>query len=431
MARAIAYDITRLFIGPLFRTPRGIDRVDLALARRVFGEGGDANLGILPTPWGIRAFPAALVRRLLARLEALWAERAPAGGDAKLAALVAGLAGAGGPGRAFREAEALSLPGKAGRILRLLGDTGVVPGRAAHRAVPTGAAYVNVGQLGLAVPAFFGWLARRPDVTCAIMLHDVIPLEYPHLVGRAAVGHHARMVRTAADRADCLVFNTACARDGVMAAMRPHRDDDMPSLVRALPLPAAFAEVRESPAALAGAHYHVIVSTIEPRKNHALLLAAWRGLAASMGDAAPHLVIVGSPGRGAQAILDALDKDPALRARVHVVSGLSSPALAALVLGAGAMLCPSFAEGFGLPLLEAVALGVPCIASDIPAHREIGAGRGVTLLPCDDVSAWQRAIAGVPVAPLRSRPAIPHDLTEEAYCADLLEFVAGVAKDRG
>lgn len=89
------------------------------------------------------------------------------------------------------------------------------------------------------------------------------------------------------------------------------------------------------------------------------------------------------------------------------------------------MLCPTFTEGFGLPVLEANAMGVPTIASDIPAHREVG-NAVTTYLPCDDDAAWENAILSTPTVAQRSRPPVPGHLTEARYCADIVEFVRGV-----
>ncbi len=88
MPRVIAYDLARLFIGPIFYTPRGVDRVDLAMARHVFDDDASPNLGILPTPWGVRAFPARIVRRWLAHLQHLWAEDTDIKHDARLCGLI-------------------------------------------------------------------------------------------------------------------------------------------------------------------------------------------------------------------------------------------------------------------------------------------------------------------------------------------------------
>lgn len=429
MSRVIAYDLTRLFLGPLFLAPRGIDRVDLALARHVFADPDTPHLGILPTPWGVRAYPAVLVRRVLNHVWQLWAEHTPAEGDIRteprLVRLIAQILSSSPEAEHVQNPQrqaSLSLMAKIMRILGELRVTGIPLGRAADGAVPQGAVYLNVGQLGLAVPPFFRWLKRRPDVTCAIMLHDVIPLEYPHLVRAGHVEHHARMIRTAAEHASCLIFTSVYARDTVSAALARQGRCDVPNLVRHLPLPAVFAETAGSLPDLARCHYFVVVSTIEPRKNHELLLRVWKRLVRRFGDDAPHLVVVGSRGYDADRILAPIAHDPLLRRHVHEVSGLSSPALATLMLGASGLLSPSLAEGFGLPVLEANAMGVPTIASDIAAHREV-ANASTKLLPGDDDASWEQAVASTPLAGLRSRPPLPPESTEAIYCSDLLHFL--------
>lgn len=89
------------------------------------------------------------------------------------------------------------------------------------------------------------------------------------------------------------------------------------------------------------------------------------------------------------------------------------------------MLCPSLAEGFGLPLLEASAMGVPAIATDIPAHREVATATTV-LLRADDEEGWARAISASPAVTMHQRPHIPFAMTEAAYCADIVDFVSSI-----
>jgi glycosyltransferase involved in cell wall biosynthesis len=359
---------------------------------------------------------------MLDRLQALWLENVEAASDPQLQRLIEHFSTSRGPRPDIEPPEPLGLTGKVRRLLSLLAETGLRLGGPVRSAVPRKAIYLNIGQLGLAVPPFFNWLEARSDVTCAIMLHDVIPLEYPHFVRPQAVEYHQRMVRTAVRHADCLIYNTESARASVEAAMKPYGRGKLPSLVRSLPLPAAFADVRESVPQLEHVNYFVVVSAIEPRKNHDLLLRAWQQMIRRMGKAAPHLVIVGSPGHGARRMLDLIQHDPVLRTKVHIVSGLSSKGLASLVLGAAGMLCPSLAEGFGLPVLEACALGVPTIASNIAAHREVANDKAI-LLPADDANAWESAIAGLVPAGKRKRPAVPASTTEAAYSADILAFL--------
>lgn len=422
MTRIIAYDLSRMLIGPIFATPRGVDRVDLALAKRVFADPATPNLAVLPTPWGMRAYSGRGAARLLDRLQQLWSEKVDQNSDPQLAELIARLWGPQDVTADVRPANKLTMTQKVARIGALLRGAGLSLGQPVRSAVPADAVYVNIGQLGLAVPVFYNWLEDRPDVTCAMMLHDVIPLEHPDLVPPHAVAHHARMVRTAADHADCMIYNTATARRSVENVLRSHGRESVRSLVRALPLQDAFASVQDSVPELANADYFVVVSTVEPRKNHGLLIGIWEKLIAQLGERCPHLVIVGARGYDADRILAPVDDDPALGRRIHIVSGLSSPALAALVLGSKGMLSPTRTEGFGLPVYEANALGVPTIASNIPAHREI-ANAQTTLLSPDDAAGWERAITGLMQAAVRPRPAIDPRLTEDAYCADVLDFL--------
>lgn len=78
--------------------------------------------------------------------------------------------------------------------------------------------------------------------------------------------------------------------------------------------------------------------------------------------------------------------------------GLTRPELAALYRGASVVLLPSEAEGFGLPLVEALACGAPVIASDLPVFREVG-GQAVIYQPVANVPAWVDAVASVLVNP--------------------------------
>lgn len=432
MPRVIAYDLTRLFLGPLSMSPRGIDRVDVALADHFFSNADSPNLGVLPTPWGVRVFDAGMVRRGLDHLHLIWAERIDEAADPQWQWLVAALCGqqdgqAGAAPFATRRAP-LSTFGKAKRMWAHLRQTGVALGQSVNT-LPRGSVYLNVGQIGLAVPAFHRWLSRRDDITAAFMLHDTIPLEYPHFVSPSAVEHHARMIRTAVAHADVVITTTVHARDTIAAAMEHLGRRDVPTCVRGLPLPEALGVARATDPALAGRRYFLTCSTVEPRKNHVLLIDVWRRIVARWGAEAPHLVIVGSRGRHADAILGEIATDPLLSRHVHHVAGLSSPALARLTLGAAAMLCPSHAEGFGLSVLEANALGVPTIASDIAAHREI-ANAATHLLPTDDRDAWEDAIVKHGPGGLRQTPVLPAAIGERAYCEDIAVFIDTFASEK-
>ncbi|OYW09404.1 MAG: hypothetical protein B7Z53_03015, partial [Rhodospirillales bacterium 12-71-4] len=167
-------------------------------------------------------------------------------------------------------------------------------------------------------------------------------------------------------------------------AARPDRP-----LVAVAPLGVSPPSVEDPPVALRP--YFVALGTIEPRKNHLLLLNLWRQFANTMGGAAPRLVVVGRRGWENENVLDMLERCSALDGLVRESGSLPDREVASLLRGARALLFPSFAEGFGLPLAESLALGVPALASDLPALREVGRQVPDYLDPLDGMS-WRSAV---------------------------------------
>ncbi len=139
------------------------------------------------------------------------------------------------------------------------------------------------------------------------------------------------------------------------------------------------------------APYFVTIGTVEPRKNHLLLLQIWRALAIELKDDAPQLIIIGARGWNNQNVFDLLDRSPALQRKVSQVAHLSDDRMRGLVANARALLFPSFVEGWGMPLVEAMTLGVPAVCSDVPALRESGRDLALYLDPLD-APAWRRVI---------------------------------------
>jgi glycosyltransferase involved in cell wall biosynthesis len=387
MPAPIAYDVARLLLGAAAVTPRGIDRVDFRYARFFFETWPGDCFGTLPTPWGVRQYDRRRVVQGLDRLEKLWSETAQPHQDPVLRGIKGRLSGTQDPQAERSGAHDRSAGSRASRVLELLSAAGFSFGAAVVRAVPQNAIYLNVGQVGLAIPRIVSWLRQRPDVKSVFMLHDVIPLERPELVSSRDQRRHRRIVDRAARYASGLIASTAAAREAGLNALILRGRRTIP--VETVPFPVApvFLESDGPDEELREHDYFVVCGTIEPRKNHQLLLNVWRELARQRGPHAPKLVIVGSPGWGGRPVLAALTRCRTLHGRVILAHGLSSPALRSLVAHAKALLMPSFAEGFGLPIIEALAVGTPVIASDLPAHREIAGNLAVYRRP-PDVQGW-------------------------------------------
>ncbi|MCE2543442.1 MAG: glycosyltransferase family 4 protein [Acidobacteria bacterium] len=134
------------------------------------------------------------------------------------------------------------------------------------------------------------------------------------------------------------------------------------------------------------------VGTIEPRKNVAILLSAWPRLRAMMQDAPP-LVLCGKLGWQHAFIEDALDRASAEGWLIRL-GYTPDEVLRGLYDRAGVVVCPSLYEGFGLPLVEAMAAGAPLVCSDIPVFREV-AGEAAEFVPPDDAAGWAGTLARV------------------------------------
>jgi alpha-1,2-rhamnosyltransferase len=114
----------------------------------------------------------------------------------------------------------------------------------------------------------------------------------------------------------------------------------------------------------------LMVSTIEPRKNHDYLLDAFE-LAWAAGSTA-RLCIAGRIGWKCDALLARVRNHPELNRRLFMFNDLSDTSLEHAYSHASALVFPSYVEGFGLPLVEAMQRGLPAMGSDIPVFREIG-----------------------------------------------------------
>ncbi|GAU82906.1 glycosyltransferase family 1 protein [Bosea sp. BIWAKO-01] len=388
-AVAVGYDATRLFLGPLSVTPRGIDRVELEYARHFFRNSPGDCFAVIPTIWGIRCYPREQALRGLERIEELWPERLDLEQDRAWRSLKARIGGlpenhAAGNGKTGLAIRAL-------RMASLLRATGIGLGSDICKTLPERAIYLNIGQVTLAIPPLLRWLRRRPDVRPVFMLHDVIPLETPEYVIPDAVRGHARMVDQTARYAAGLVVSTQAARKAVSAALAQRGGPELPTLALPFPVPTAFREASVDQPPLTDKPYFLVCGAIEPRKNHALLVEVWKRLHARLGAATPLLIVAGSPGWQSRFIEDRIERTPAAQAHIRIATGLSTAALRHLMAGATGLLMPSFIEGFGLPIVEAASLGTQVVASDIDAHREIAPASARLVDPIDG-QGWERAI---------------------------------------
>jgi glycosyltransferase involved in cell wall biosynthesis len=131
------------------------------------------------------------------------------------------------------------------------------------------------------------------------------------------------------------------------------------------------------------------VGTLEPRKNQALAIEAL----ALLGPSAPDLVLVGRDG-GSAATLRQLAESRGVAGRVRILSGVTQEELPALVQSATIFLYPSFIEGFGMPIVEALSAGVPVVTTAGGCFAEAG-GSAARYIDPTDASGLAAVIAQI------------------------------------
>lgn len=251
-----------------------------------------------------------------------------------------------------------------------------------------GRLYLNVGHTGLDQPGLSEWL-KEADVKPIFMLHDLIPITHPEFCRAGSREKHIGRVNTMLTAASGIIGNSQSTLD-LLADYAQQHD-------RAVP-PTLSAWLGATPLAVSGKKlsngakpYFAALGTIEGRKNHLLLLKIWQKLIARHGSGAPRLVIIGQRGWESQEALTLLDTDRTLQGFVEELPRCTDTELAHHLEHARALLFPSFAEGYGMPLVEALGHGTPVIASSLEVFRELAGDIPVYLDP-DDLDGWQRAI---------------------------------------
>lgn len=349
----IILDITRLLSRVLHPTPTGVDRVEMAYARGLLDAVPDRLRFAAVHPSGIYGrLPTKAVTRFLDVTEQRWRDEGL--GEQSL--------------RLFAAKALLSLRPRIARS----GEKSL---------------YLQPSPNNLIKPALMRAFLKRENARLVCLVHDLIPIQYPEYARPGGADLHARRMWTVASMSDGIIANSQATLD----ALQPWLD-------RAAPRPLAVVahlgtEIRPDVALhTSDRPYFVCVGTIEPRKNHLLLLHLWRAMAERSGPGAiPKLVLIGRRGWENEQVIDLLERCPALKDCVEEHAGLPDAQVQGLIAGARGLLLPSFAEGYGMPVSEALALRVPVLCSDLPALREAGGDVPLFLDPLDG-PAWQRAI---------------------------------------
>ncbi|WP_299193896.1 glycosyltransferase family 1 protein [uncultured Erythrobacter sp.] len=249
----------------------------------------------------------------------------------------------------------------------------------------SGLTYLNVSHTDFDLKAHWDWIANN-GLRSAVFIHDLIPIRDPDLSRPIATNRNRKRARAALQQADRIIVSSHHVADD----LRRFAAEQGLTLAALVISPIAGETFQAELCPPAKPHF-LCVGTIEPRKNHALLFDIWRELAAKMGAKTPKLVVVGQKGPMTGKLLAPM-RAPEIAPYVELHDSCTDQELAELMRNASALLFPSLSEGFGLPLVEALQMGTPVIASDTPIFREIGQGMPLLLGPTDK-QAWIEAVA--------------------------------------
>lgn len=241
--------------------------------------------------------------------------------------------------------------------------------RMLRRYLPAGTSYLNVGHANLTASVMHA-VRGMAGARVAVLVHDTIALDHPEYTRPGIPAVFARKLAVVACHADLVIHSTRDARTRTEAHLTT-LGRVPPGIVAALGVPVPRPDPALLPKGLnLSRPYYVTIGTIEPRKNHALLLDVWESLAERLPDAAvPRLFILGSRGWADAALFARLDR-AVMAGAVFELPGLPDGAVAALLAGAEALLFPSLAEGYGLPPIEAMAMAVPVICAPLSVFHE-------------------------------------------------------------
>ena len=236
----------------------------------------------------------------------------------------------------------------------------------------------------------------RAPTKLVVRYHDAMPMLMPHTITNRSfhqASHYYALRRNVLDGAWFACVSDATRRDLISIfpqaearavtihnMVSPHyRPDDasphrIPEILRTrvnadLETLAAAAPAQPAVAGTSGTDFLLMVSTLEPRKNHLALLAAWEQLRAEQFPNL-QLVFVGALGWDHEAIVARL-RPWVARGALHLLEDVPAPELRLLYRHARATVCPSFGEGFDFSGIEAMRCGGAVAASDITVHHDI------------------------------------------------------------
>lgn len=256
------------------------------------------------------------------------------------------------------------------------------------------------GDGGLSAPDVMHWTTPMPLVVASIpniyTIHDLIPVRLPHTTLHDRDAFLA-LHKAAVEKADHVAVISETTRQDVVRILGVP-EDRVTNTYQAIPRPETGDEVRinaerqiESTFSLEWKRYFLHFGAVEPKKNLGRIVEAYL----ACGVQTP-LVVVGGPGwlgDDELILLKQFRRHSARKDRIQFLEYVSRPMLMALIRGAKATLFPSLYEGFGLPVLESMAVSTAVLTSSSGSLREVAGKAAIFVDPHDTVAIARGILA--------------------------------------
>lgn len=242
-------------------------------------------------------------------------------------------------------------------------------------------------------------LPKHSPATRVLTVHDMLLLDRPADFGRAKRLFLPPVYRNSIRDADLLVCVSAATRD----RLRAYEPDVADVAVVPLATSAALRNsVPEPLPRLAGRTFALVVGDASPRKNLGVLLQAWETVASRRTGA---LLAIAGPPNWARTENDERFERLVASGDLIALGHIDDSELRWAYQNAAVVLCPSLAEGFGLPAAEALDFGAPLVVSDDAALMEVAAGRAFRVVPATSIAGWSSAVVDAFEASTRNEQA--------------------------
>lgn len=295
--------------------------------------------------------------------------------------------------------------------------------------------------------------AQAQGALVGLVVYDLIPMQFPRVVGQPTHVLYSRWWDKARVIADFIIGISNSVLDDIDGVDRARRPAGAPratlrsgffklgaELDGALREGAVRDEVKAAFAAggivpstrypvLSTQHTYLMVGMISPRKNHALAIDAFDRLWSAGADV--RLAIAGNYGWDCSELMDRIRRHPQFGRKLFWFKDVSDSELDFGYRSAAGLVTASFAEGFNLPIVEALSKGCPVLASDLPVHREVGGDHAAYFYSGDAAGLAEL------ITEQRQRGTLPGVASPESFrwpdwtesCRDLLSVVLDLASD--